>query len=83
MLGESRIIQYMKNVLNLKNIVWKEGDYYVALCLNVDVSSFGTTKKEALSNLDEALHLYFEDADVSAVNKIERPELFKRSMRYA
>ncbi len=47
--------------LNLKNVVWKEGKYYVAQCLNVEVSSFGKTKKEALKNLDEALVLYFED----------------------
>ena len=32
--------------LNLKNILWKEGKYYVAQCLNVDVSSFGKTKAE-------------------------------------
>ena len=46
--------------INLKNIVWKEGKYYVAQCLNVDVSSFGNTKKEALANLHEALALYFD-----------------------
>ena len=45
--------------LNLKNVVWKEGKYYVAQCLNVDVSSFGKTKKEAVANLNEALDLYF------------------------
>ena len=46
---------------NLQNVVWKEGKYYVAQCLNVDVSSFGKTRKEALENLKEALDLYFED----------------------
>lgn len=46
--------------INLKNVVWKEGKYYVAQCLNVDISSFGKTKKEALANLDEALELYYE-----------------------
>jgi len=46
--------------INFKNIVWKEGKYYVAQCLNIDVSSFGKTKKEALENLKEALELYFE-----------------------
>lgn len=35
--------------------------YYVAQCLNVDVSSFGETKQEALTNLNEVLELYFED----------------------
>ena len=46
--------------VNLENIIWKEGKYYVSQCFNVDVSSFGKTKKEALDNLDDALRLYFE-----------------------
>lgn len=61
--------------INLKNIVWKEGKYYVAQCLNVDVSSFGKTRKEALCNLGEALELYFEDNKRAKVSKIEKPEL--------
>ena len=60
---------------SLKSLVWKEGRYYVAQLLNVDVSSFGATKKEALKSLQEAAALYFEDADVRAVRKIERPEI--------
>jgi predicted RNase H-like HicB family nuclease len=64
----------MKKV-NLKNVVWKEDKYYVAQCLNVDVSSFGKTKKEALANLDEALELYFEDKKKSKLVKVEKPEL--------
>ena len=44
---------------NLQSVIWKEGKYFVAQCLNVDVSSFGKTKKEAVKNLDEALTLYF------------------------
>lgn len=53
----------MKNTmksLGLKNVVWKEGKYYVAQSLNVDVSSFGKTKKEALANLREAFELCFQ-----------------------
>ncbi|MCR4311423.1 MAG: type II toxin-antitoxin system HicB family antitoxin [Candidatus Taylorbacteria bacterium] len=72
----------MKKSLQLKTIVWKEGKYYVAQCLNVDVSSFGKTKKEALSNIQEALALYFEDSKIKAV-KVERPEVFGFSLRYA
>ena len=34
----------MKRV-NLKAAVWKEGKQYVSQCLNVDVASFGATKK--------------------------------------
>ena len=70
-------------VFNLKSVIWKEGKYYVAQCLNVDVSSFGKTKKEALCNLDEALELYFEDIKVPKISKIGKPELVNFSLRYA
>ena len=69
--------------ISLKNVVWKEGKHYVAQCLNVDVSSFGKTKKEALANIDEALVLYFEDIKVSNIIKVEKPELVPLSLRYA
>lgn len=63
---------------SLKNVVWKEGKYFVAQCLNVDISSFGKSKREALINLDEALGLYFEDADKQAISLIESPEIVAR-----
>jgi len=68
--------------INFKNIVWKEGKYYVTQCLNVDISSFGKTKKEALNNLNEALELYFEDVKKFNIVKIEKPELVEMSLRY-
>ena len=52
---------------NLQNIVWKEGKYYVSQCLNVDISSFGKTKKEALKNLSEDIDLYFLEAKISKI----------------
>jgi len=69
--------------INFKNIVWKEGKYYVAQCLNVDVSSFGSTKKEALFNLKEALILYFEDEKDLKTLKVEHPELIDLKLNYA
>lgn len=75
-------IKNMKK-LNFKNIVWKEGKYYVAQCLNVDVSSFGNTKKEALTNLQEALVLYFEDKKSIKASKIEHPELVDLMLNHA
>jgi predicted RNase H-like HicB family nuclease len=65
--------------LGLKSVVWKEGKYYVAQCLNVDVSSFGRTRKEAIANLNEALELYFEGHKIPRVLKVERPEIFKHA----
>ena len=48
---------------SFKYIVYKEGDYYVSQCLNIDISSFGTTSDDAIENLKEAVELYYEDSD--------------------
>ncbi len=69
--------------LPLKNIVWKEGDFYVAQCLNVEVSSFGDTKNDALKNLQEALDLYFEDMPIEDALKIEQVEIVSTVMEHA
>jgi predicted RNase H-like HicB family nuclease len=69
--------------IDLKNVVWKEGKYYVSWNLNTGVSSFGNTKKEALGALEEALELYFEDAPRSIAAKIERPDLVPLVFQYA
>jgi len=69
--------------LNLKSIVWKEGTYFVSQCLNVDIASYGKTKKEALQHLDDALELYFEDQKSIRIQKVERPEIVPMSIKYA
>jgi predicted RNase H-like HicB family nuclease len=40
--------------------VWREGQWFVSQCLEVDVASQGETEQEALANLKEALELHFE-----------------------
>lgn len=40
--------------------VWREGDWFVSQCLDVDIASQGSTEEEALANLGEALELHFE-----------------------
>jgi predicted RNase H-like HicB family nuclease len=39
--------------------VWREGDWFVAQCVEVDVASQGRTEAEAVRNLAEALQLHF------------------------
>jgi len=68
---------------NLKNVVWKEGENYVAWNLNTGVSSFGETRKEALESLQEALELHLEDIPVTQVTKIERASLVPSQFQYA
>ena len=73
----------MNNSIQLQNVVWKEGKYYVGQCLNVGVSSFGKTKKEALNNLNEALELYFEDQKPTNLVKIENISIVKHQLQHA
>jgi predicted RNase H-like HicB family nuclease len=69
--------------IDLKNIVWQEGTQFVAQCLNVDVSSFGDNREEALRNLQEALELYFEDSPIEEVQPVDNPEIVTTSLARA
>jgi predicted RNase H-like HicB family nuclease len=53
--------------------IYREDEFYVAQCLNVDVSSFGNTREEAVNNLREAVELYFQDepnSDFVAISEL-------------
>lgn len=47
--------------MQLQASIVQEGSGFVAQCLEVDVASQGDTAEQALSNLQEALELFFED----------------------
>ena len=70
------------NAIQLQCVIWKEGRYFVAQCLNVDVSSFAATEKKALKNLKEAIELYLEDNKIGKLAPVEKPELTKLSVQY-
>lgn len=69
--------------INLKSVVWKEGNYYISQCLEVDVSSFGKTPKEALEMLQDALELYFEDIPVPTKLEVKNPMIASVTLQYA
>jgi predicted RNase H-like HicB family nuclease len=50
-----------EHVATLHAVISQEGAWYVARCLEVEVTSQGKTIDDALANLREALELYFED----------------------
>ena len=52
------------DIRHLTAVVSREGDWYVAQCLEVDQASQGKTVEEALDNLREALSLLLEDEPV-------------------
>jgi predicted RNase H-like HicB family nuclease len=55
--------------------VFREDEFYVAQCLNVDISSFGDTRAEAVSALREAVELYFEDAPAEDFTLVAEAEI--------
>lgn len=55
--------------------VWREGDWFVAQCLEVDVASQGETERQALANLREALELYFEEPKANTAPNLHRIEV--------
>jgi len=46
--------------ISLKASVWREGQLFIARCLQLDVASQGQTEEESLANLREAVELYLE-----------------------
>ncbi len=55
--------------------VWREGDWYVAQCLEVDVASQGRTEAKVLESLEEALALYFEPPTPTGAPKLHEIEI--------
>ncbi len=58
---------------NFRASLFRDGKWYVAQCLEVDVASQGKTEDEALANLREALALYFEAPRSAKAAKISPP----------
>lgn len=46
-------------------LIHREGDGYVALCPELDIASQGDTIEEARKNLEEAVGLFIETADIT------------------
>lgn len=70
----------MKQIRQFTGIIEREGDWFVALCPELDIASQGKTVEEARLNLIEAIELFFETADPSEVETRLRTEVFVTSM---
>ncbi len=57
--------------MRLTAAITREEPWYVARCLEVEVTNQGESVEEARSNLVEALELYFEDQSPDVV--VEAP----------
>jgi len=69
----------MKEVMSMKRTftacLWREGDWFVAQCLEVDVASQGKSEEEALANLREALELHFEEPRATVTPRVRQVEV--------
>jgi predicted RNase H-like HicB family nuclease len=66
----------MKHTQQFTAIIEREGNGYVALCPELDIASQGDTIEEARRNLQEALELFLETADLSEIEKRKHSEVF-------
>jgi len=55
--------------------ITQEGDWFVAQCLEVDMTSQGETEEEALVNLGEALALHFTPPVATALPNLRPVEV--------
>jgi predicted RNase H-like HicB family nuclease len=55
--------------------VWREADWYVSQCLELDIASQGATEEEALANLKEALELRFESPQATRPPQVRTVEV--------
>ena len=49
-------------------VIQKEEDWYVAKCLENNVTSQGRTIEESIENLSEAISLYYEDNEIENIS---------------
>ena len=52
--------------------VWREGKWYVAQALEIDIASQGESVEDALDNLREALELHFETPVATVTPRIHK-----------
>lgn len=75
----------MNSRKNLKSglhaIVWEEKPLFVAKCIEVEVASQGESRQVALSNLEEALDLYFENEKAPLPGGLINPEVHPLNLK--
>jgi len=71
-------------ILQIHALIEKDGEFYSALCLELDVASQGETVEEAKANLQEAIELYLEEVYESGLEEefIPRPAPMEYWVRY-
>ena len=61
--------------MDISYVIWKEGKDYVIQALEVDVCTFGKSKKNAIEMLKDALQLYFKESKKPEMREIQTGKL--------
>ena len=69
----------MNQQTTLSAYVWREGDVFVAQCVEHDVSSYGDTIEEALAGLREAVELHLAPPVATILPRLYRFEIETRA----
>lgn len=67
----------------LTAVIEREGDFYVALCPELDIASQGESVEEARTNLVEALELFFEAASPEEIGRRLQGEVYVTTVEVA
>lgn len=73
----------MKRKRHITAIIEREGDWYVALCPELDIASQGQSIDEARRNLIEAVELFLESADPKEIQDRLHDEVFVTRLEVA
>lgn len=73
----------MKRKRQITAIIEREGDWYVALCPDLDIASQGQSIDEARRNLIEAVELFLESADPKEIQDWLHDEVFVTRLEVA
>lgn len=63
----------MQGMITLTYVIDKEDDQFVALCRELDVSSYGDSVEDAVEHLQEAVELYLDVIEADG----ERERIFR------
>jgi predicted RNase H-like HicB family nuclease len=72
----------MKKVQQLTAIIEREGDGYVGLCPEFDIASQGDSIESVRANLQEAVELFLETADLVEVERRRHSEVFVTRLEF-
>lgn len=69
----------MNQKITLTAYIWREGDVFVAQCIEYDISSYGDSEQEAIESLREAVELHLEPPVATILPKLRHFEIETRA----